>query len=38
MRCSKRYSNKNKKKADFINGEFVHIEEDKLDDNKDEKL
>ena len=31
-------SNENNKKEDFINGEFEDIEEDKIEENKDEKL
>tara|TARA_B100001250_G_scaffold268630_1_gene231785 strand:- start:261 stop:701 length:441 start_codon:yes stop_codon:yes gene_type:complete len=37
-KVSNKYSRKNNKKEDFINGEFVDIEEDKIEDNKDEKL
>ena len=37
-KVSNKYSNKNNKKEDFINGEFVDIEENKIEDNKDEKL
>ena len=33
-----KYSKKNIKKHDFINGEFEDIEEDKIEENKDEKL
>ncbi|MBC8308742.1 MAG: FxsA family protein [Pelagibacterales bacterium] len=31
-------SNENNKKEDFINGEFEDIEEEKIEENKDEKL
>ena len=37
-KVSNKYSNKNNKKEDFINGEFEDIEEDKIEENKDEKL
>ena len=37
-KVSNKYSRKNNKKEDFINGEFIDIEEDKIEDNKDEKL
>ena len=37
-KVSNKYSRKNNKKEDFINGEFVDIEENKIEDNKDEKL
>ena len=37
-KVSKKYSTQNKKKQDFINGEFEDIEEDKIEENKDEKL
>ena len=37
-KVSNKYSNKNKKKEDFINGEFEDIEENKIEKNKDEKL
>ena len=37
-KVTNKYSNENKKKQDFINGEFEDIEEDKIEENKDEKL
>ena len=37
-KVSNKYSNENNKKEDFINGEFEDIEENKIEENKDEKL
>ena len=37
-KISTKYSRNNHKKEDFINGEFEDIEEDKIEENKDEKL
>ena len=37
-KISTKYSRNNHKKEDFINGEFEDIEEDRIEENKDEKL